>query len=297
MPIQIGSHVSMSGDLMYVGSIEEALSYEATALMVYTGAPQNTIRKPISELKIEAAVQLMKEKGLSFDNVVVHAPYIINLANPDVEKREFAIRFLTEEVKRSHAMHAKQIVLHPGSAVGGDRNQAILWIAEGVNEVISRTPHHPVKIALETMAGKGNEVGKTFEELKQMIDLIMDQSRVSVCFDTCHTHDAGYDVKDDFDGVIRHFDEVIGKEKISVFHINDSKNEKGAAKDRHENIGFGFLGFDALTKVIYHPDFEHVPKILETPYVDDKPPYYEEIRMIRSRQFDPELVNKIKEKK
>ncbi|HOI84517.1 MAG TPA: deoxyribonuclease IV [Acholeplasmataceae bacterium] len=297
MPIQIGSHVSMSGDLMYVGSIEEALSYEATALMVYTGAPQNTIRKPLSELKIEAAVQLMKEKGLSFDNVVVHAPYIINLANPDVEKREFAIRFLTEEVKRSHAMHAKQIVLHPGSAVGGDRNQAILWIAEGVNEVISRTPHHPVKIALETMAGKGNEVGKTFEELKQMIDLIMDQSRVSVCFDTCHTHDAGYDVKDDFDGVIRHFDEVIGKEKISVFHINDSKNEKGAAKDRHENIGFGFLGFDALTKVIYHPDFEHVPKILETPYVDDKPPYYEEIRMIRSRQFDPELVNKIKEKK
>jgi len=297
MPIQIGSHVSMSGDLMYVGSIEEALSYEATALMVYTGAPQNTIRKPISELKIEAAVQLMKEKGLSFDNVVVHAPYIINLANPDVEKREFAIRFLTEEVKRSHAMHAKQIVLHPGSAVGGDRNQAILWIAEGVNEVISRTPHHPVKIALETMAGKGNEIGKTFEELKQMIDLIMDQSRVSVCFDTCHTHDAGYDVKDDFDGVIRHFDEVIGKEKISVFHINDSKNEKGAAKDRHENIGFGFLGFDALTKVIYHPDFEHVPKILETPYVDDKPPYYEEIRMIRSRQFDPELVNKIKEKK
>ena len=297
MPIQIGSHVSMSGDLMYVGSIEEALSYEATALMVYTGAPQNTIRKPLSELKIEAAVQLMKEKGLSFDNVVVHAPYIINLANPDVEKREFAIRFLTEEVKRSHAMHAKQIVLHPGSAVGGDRNQAILWIAEGVNEVISRTPHHPVKIALETMAGKGNEVGKTFEELKQMIDLIMDQSRVSVCFDTCHTHDAGYDVKDDFDCVIRHFDEVIGKEKISVFHINDSKNEKGAAKDRHENIGFGFLGFDALTKVIYHPDFEHVPKILETPYVDDKPPYYEEIRMIRSRQFDPELVNKIKEKK
>lgn len=297
MPIQIGSHVSMSGDLMYVGSIEEALSYEATALMVYTGAPQNTIRKPLSELKIEAAVQLMKEKGLSFDNVVVHAPYIINLANPDMEKREFAIRFLTEEVKRSHAMHAKQIVLHPGSAVGGDRNQAISWIAEGVNEVISRTPHHPVKIALETMAGKGNEVGKTFEELKQIIDLVCNQSRVSVCFDTCHTHDAGYDVKDDFEGVIRHFDHVIGKEKISVFHINDSKNEKGAAKDRHENIGFGFLGFDALMNVIYHPDFEHIPKILETPYVDDKPPYFEEINMIRHRLFDPELIIKIKDKK
>jgi deoxyribonuclease-4 len=296
MPIQIGSHVSMSGDLMYLGSIEEALSYRATALMIYTGAPQNTIRKPISELKIDAAVKLMQENGLSFDHVVVHAPYIINLANPDAEKREFAIRFLTEEVKRSHAMHAKQIVLHPGSAVGGDRHQAILWIAEGINQVIEKTPHIPVKIALETMAGKGNEVGKTFEELKQIIDLIHDQNRVSVCFDTCHTHDAGYDVKDNFQQVIDHFNRVIGQDKISVFHINDSKNEKGAAKDRHENIGFGFLGFDALMKVIYHQDFEHIPKILETPYVDDRPPYLEEIDMIRKQIFDPELINKIKSK-
>lgn len=296
MPILIGSHVSMSGDLMYVGSIEEALSYHANALMIYTGAPQNTIRKPIAELKIDAAVKLMQDKGLSFDNVVVHAPYIINLANPDPEKREFAIRFLTEEVKRSHAMHAKQIVLHPGSAVGGDRNQAIEWIAEGVNDVIARTPHIPVKIALETMAGKGNEIGKTFEELKHIMDRITDQKRVSVCFDTCHTHDAGYDVKDHFDDVIAHFDHVIGKDRISVFHINDSKNEKGAAKDRHENIGFGFLGFDALIKVIYHPDFEHIPKILETPYIDDRPPYLEEIQMIRSRVFDPHLVQTIKDK-
>lgn len=295
MSIKIGSHVSMSGDLMYLGSVEEALSYEANAFMVYTGAPQNTIRKKIEDLKIKEAVKLMHEKGLSFDDVIVHAPYIINLANPDPTKREFAIDFLTEEVKRTHHMHVKQIVLHPGSAVGGDREQAIKWIAEGVNQVIENTPNIPVKIALETMAGKGNEVGKTFEELKSIIDLIHDQSRVSVCFDTCHTHDAGYDVKDDFEGVIKHFDEVIGKSKISVFHVNDTKNVKGAAKDRHENFGFGYLGFDALMRVVYHKDFLDIPKILETPYIEQKPPYKEEIAMIRSKTFDPDLVDKIKQ--
>lgn len=295
MSIKIGSHVSMSGDLMYLGSVEEALSYEANALMVYTGAPQNTIRKKIEDLKIKEAEKKMHEAQLSFDDVIVHAPYIINLANPDPVKRAFAIEFLTEEVKRTHAMHAKQIVLHPGSAVGGDRQQAILWIAEGINQVIDNTPKLPVKIALETMAGKGNEIGKTFEELKAIIDLISDSKRISVCFDTCHTHDAGYDIKHDFDGVIKHFDEVIGQSRISVFHINDTKNERGAAKDRHENFGFGHLGFDALIKVVYHKDFLDIPKILETPYVDKKPPYKEEIQMIKNQKFDPDLLEKIKQ--
>ena len=294
--VKIGSHVSMSGDDMYLGSVKEALSYEANAFMVYTGAPQNTIRKKISDLRIDEAVQFMEDNQLSFDNVIVHAPYIINLANPDPEKRAFAISFLTEEVKRTAAMHAKQIVLHPGSAVGGDRELAVKWIAEGVKQVISNTKNLDVKIALETMAGKGNEVGKTFEELKAIIDLVDEKDRVSVCFDTCHTHDAGYDVKHDFDGVIKHFDHVVGKELISVFHVNDSKNDIGAAKDRHENFGFGFLGFDSLLKVIFHPDFIKIPKILETPYVEGNPPYKEEIMMIRSKTFDPNLVEKLKSK-
>jgi deoxyribonuclease-4 len=294
--LKIGSHVSMSGSDMYLGSVKEALSYQATAFMVYTGAPQNTIRKHLSELKIDEAVAAMKESNLSFDNVIVHAPYIINLANPDPEKRNFAISFLTEEVKRTDKMHVTQIVLHPGSAVGKDREEAIRWIAEGVNKVIDNTKGSKVRIALETMAGKGNEVGKTFEELRQIIDLIHDKTRVSVCFDTCHTHDAGYNVKEDFDGVIKHFDEVVGKSFISVFHINDSKNPQGAAKDRHENFGFGHLGFDALMNVVYHKDFIDIPKILETPYVDDKPPYFEEIEMIRAQKFDPNLVEKLKNK-
>lgn len=294
--VKIGSHVSMSGDDMYLGSVKEALSYEANAFMVYTGAPQNTLRKRLSDLRIDEAVHLMEVSGLSFDNVIVHAPYIINLANPDPEKREFAISFLTEEVKRTAAMHVKQIVLHPGSAVGGDRELAVQWIAEGVKKVISNTRGLDVKIALETMAGKGNEVGKTFEELKAIIDLVNEENRVSVCFDTCHTHDAGYDVKNDFNGVMKHFDEVVGKDYISVFHVNDSKNDKGAAKDRHENFGFGYLGFESLLKVIYHPDFVDIPKILETPYVEGNPPYKEEIVMIREKSFDPQLVEKLKNK-
>jgi deoxyribonuclease-4 len=294
--VKIGSHVSMSGDDMFLASVKEAVSYKANALMVYTGAPQNTRRKETNHLKVDEALKYMEEVGFDPNNVVVHAPYIMNLANPSQDKRAFAISFLTEEIKRSAFMHANQIVLHPGSAVGKDRPQAIKWIAEGLNEVINNTKDLKVKIALETMAGKGNEVGKTFEELKEIIDLVDDKERISVCFDTCHTHDAGYDIKNDFDSVIKHFDQVVGTSYISVFHINDSKNEMGASKDRHENIGFGYIGYDALLKVINHKDFMDIPKILETPYIDKKAPYLEEIQMIRDQKFDPDLKTKIEDK-
>jgi len=290
----IGSHVGLSGSEMYLGSVKEALSYGANAMMVYTGAPQNTIRKPLSDMKIEEAVVYMKEHQFDIQNVVVHAPYIINLANPDPERRTFAVEFLTKEVERTSAMGVSQMVLHPGSAVGLDRNQAIEWIAEGLNQVIENTKGMTVKIALETMAGKGNEVGRTFEEIRAIIDRVNDKTRVSVCFDTCHTHDAGYDVKHDFESVMNEFDRIVGKKWISVFHINDSKNDIRAHKDRHENIGFGFIGFDSLLNIIYHNDFEHIPKILETPYVDDLPPYKYEIQMIRNGIFEPNLKETIK---
>lgn len=292
--IKLGSHVSMKGDLMYEGSVLEALSYNANAFMVYTGAPQNTIRKKIEDLNIDKAVRLMEANNLSFDNVIVHAPYIMNLANPDLEKRRFAISFLTTEIIRTDKMHAKQIVLHPGSAVGKDREEAIKWIGEGLNKVIENTKDLKVKIALETMAGKGNEVGKTFEELKAIIDLVEDKSRVSVCFDTCHVHDAGYDVKNNFEEVLNEFDQIVGLQYISVVHVNDSKNELGAAKDRHENIGFGHIGYDALIEVIYNERLKDITKILETPYVDKKPPYKHEIAMIRSKQFNPNILEQIK---
>ncbi|MBN3490216.1 deoxyribonuclease IV [Acholeplasma equirhinis] len=290
----LGSHVALSGDEMYLGSVKEALSYNATTMMVYTGAPQNTIRKPLSSMRIEEAQALMKEKGIDIKNVVVHAPYIINLCNPDSERRAFAVEFLTKEVERTEAMGVTQMVLHPGSAVGGDREQAAKWISEGLNQIIANTPNASVRIALETMAGKGNEMGKTFEELRDIIAGVDNKSRVSVCFDTCHTHDAGYDVKNDFDSVIKHFDEVVGKEKISVIHVNDSKNEIGAHKDRHENIGFGYLGFDALIHIIYHKDFQNIPKILETPYVEEKAPYKFEIEMIKQKAFNASLKDLVK---
>lgn len=291
--MKIGSHVSMSGNLMYEGSVKEALEYEANCFMIYTGAPQNTIRKSIKDLNINQASILMNENNLKFEDVVVHAPYIINLANPDPEKRDFAVSFLTKEIIRSHAMHATQMVLHPGSAVAKDRKQAAIWIAEGLQKIVDNTKDYPVKIALETMAGKGNEMGITFLELKEIIDLTNRPGRISVCFDTCHTHDSGYDIKYNVDKVFEEFDAIIGKEYISVIHVNDSKNECGARKDRHENIGFGNIGFDALYRVCTHPDFKDIPKILETPYVDGKPPYYHEIKMLRLGKFNPNLKEEI----
>ena len=292
--LKIGSHVSMKGKEMYEGSVNEALGYNANSFMIYTGAPQNTIRKKVEDLQIEEAINLMKENNLSFDNVVVHAPYIINLANPSEEKRAFAVEFLSKEVLRTDAMQVTQIVLHPGSAVGLDRPQAIKWIAEGINEVIENTKESNVRIALETMAGKGNEVGRSFEELAEIISLVNNKDRVSVCFDTCHVHDSGYDVKNNLDAVLKEFDETVGLNKISVVHVNDSKNEQGARKDRHENIGFGHIGFDALIDVIYHDKFKDIPKILETPYVEGMPPYKHEIIMIRNKTFNPNLIEDIK---
>lgn len=291
--VKIGSHVSMSGTEMFLGSVKEALSYNANCLMIYTGAPQNTIRKSIDALRIKEAEELMKEHNLLLENVVVHAPYIINLANPDQEKRDFAVSFLTKEVERTDKIGAGQIVLHPGSAVGLDRNQAIKWIAEGVNRVINNTKESQVKIALETMAGKGNEVGRTFEEIAEIISLIDDKTRVSVCFDTCHVHDAGYDLKGNFNQVFDEFDKIVGLDKISVVHVNDSKNVMGARKDRHENLGFGEIGFDVLTDIIYSERLVNIPKILETPYVLKKPPYKFEIEMIKERKFDKDLQDKI----
>ncbi|QMS85694.1 deoxyribonuclease IV [Candidatus Xianfuyuplasma coldseepsis] len=300
--LKIGSHVSMNGNDMLVGAVQEALSYNANSFMIYTGAPQNTRRKPMSSMKIEEAKALMNQAGIPFENIIVHAPYIMNLANGDPTKRQFAVDFLTSEIERTAAIGAKQIVLHPGAHVKQGVEIGIQYIIEGLNKVIENTKDLDVKIALETMAGKGTEVGRRFEELQAIIDGVEHDERLSVCFDTCHTHDAGYDTKNDFDAVIDEFDRVIGKDRISVFHINDSKNPKGAGKDRHENIGFGYLGFDALNYIVNHPDFTSIPKILETPYVtpsDDSkdkihPPYKFEIEMFRNQLFNDSILDDIR---
>lgn len=289
----IGSHVSMSGKKMLLGSSEEAASYGASTFMIYTGAPQNTRRKPIEDLNIEAGLAHMKEHGLS--NIVVHAPYIINIANTTKpEVFALGVEFLQKEIERTAAIGATQIVLHPGAHVGAGADVGIAKIIEGLNEVLSTD--YPVQIALETMAGKGSECGRTFEELAKIIDGVTNNERLSICYDTCHTHDAGYDIINDFDGVLEHFDKVIGIERIKVLHINDSKNVCGAAKDRHENIGFGHIGFDALNRIVHHEAFTEIPKILETPWVGTdskhkKAPYAYEIEMFRSEKFMPEKID------
>ncbi|MEB5757999.1 deoxyribonuclease IV [Mammaliicoccus sciuri] len=291
----IGSHVSMSGKKMLLQAAEEAASYNASTFMIYTGAPQNTRRKKIEDLNIENGKAAMKEYGLS--NIVVHAPYIINIANTTKpEVFNLGVEFLQSEIERTEVLGAKDIVLHPGAHVGAGEEKGIQKIIEGLNEVL--TNNNDVRIALETMAGKGSECGKTFEELAQIIDGVNHNERLSVCFDTCHTNDAGYNVKEDFDGVLNEFDKIVGIDRIKVLHVNDSKNPQGARKDRHENIGFGSIGYDALHYIVNHDAFKEVPKILETPYVGDdkknkKPPYKYEIEMIKNGTFDPDLKEKI----
>jgi deoxyribonuclease IV len=293
--IKIGSHVSMSGKKMLLAASEEAVSYGANTFMIYTGAPQNTRRKKIEDLNIEAGTKHMIENGIA--DIVVHAPYIINIGNAvKPETFELGVDFLRREIERTEALGARQIVLHPGAHVGEGSEIGIKKIIEGLNEVLTKEQN--VQIALETMAGKGSECGRSFEELAQIIDGVTLNEKLSVCFDTCHTHDAGYDIVNDFDGVMNQFDKIIGKDRIKVFHINDSKNICGASKDRHENIGFGHIGFDALNYIVHHESFKDIPKILETPYVgtdknNKKPPYQLEIEMIKAKEFDPDLQNKL----
>lgn len=280
---------------MLVGAAEEAASYDASTFMIYTGAPQNTRRKPLEDMNIEAGKLLMVEKGLS--DMVVHAPYIINLGNTiKPENFGFAIEFLHEEIRRAQALGATQITMHPGAHVGEGVDAGIAQIIKGLDEVLEK--EQIPQIALETMAGKGTEIGRTFEELARIIEGVTLNEKLSVTLDTCHTHDAGYNIKEDFDGVLAEFDKIIGLDRLKVIHVNDSKNIQGSHKDRHANIGFGEIGFDALKYVVHHEKLAQLPKILETPYVGEdkknkKAPYGFEIAMLKAGVFDPELLEKI----
>ena len=297
--MKLGSHVGMSGKEMLLGSAKEAVSYGANTFMFYTGAPQNTKRKDISELQIEPAWEYMKSHGI--EEIVVHAPYIINLANTvKPETFQLAVDFLRLEIERTAACKSQTLILHPGSHVNAGSEVGIAQTIKGLNEVLTKDTN--VNIALETMAGKGSEIGRNFEELAEIYDGVVYNDKLRVCFDTCHTHDSGYDIVRHFDDVMEEFDKYIGKDQIAVFHINDSKNVCGAKKDRHANLGFGEIGFDALSNIVYHPDFTDVPKILETPYIPslDNPkksfaPYRYEIAMLKSKTFDMNVQEKIRE--
>lgn len=287
----LGCHVQMKAPDYVEGSVREALSYGADALMLYTGAPQNTKRNPVEKLRIKEAQQLMKEHGLSMENLIVHAPYIINPANsvkPEVAK--LAKEFLQSELIRTKEIGASYMVLHPGSYTTTDMDTGITTIVEHLNEV----EYYPegVIICLETMAGKGSEVGWRFEQLEEIMSRVAHPEHFGVCLDTCHINDAGYDVHN-FDAVLEEFDRVIGLNHLHVIHLNDSKNERGARKDRHANLGKGTIGFETLHAIASNAKTSHIPKILETPYINKKPPYQYEIAMLRSGVFDPEVLDSL----
>ena len=286
----IGSHVSFGEEQLF-GSLKEAISYNANALMFYTGAPQNTIRKPINKDYLDKAIALAKSNNIEFKNIVCHAPYIINLANrKEPEKWDFSINFLIQELNRCLELGVDKIVVHPGSSVGITQEEGINNIIDALNIILSKTKD--VNILIETMAGKGNECGRNIDQVANIVNTI-NSDRLCVCVDTCHINDAGYDVNS-FDKYLDEFDQKIGIDKIKCIHLNDSKNELGSHKDRHENIGFGTIGFDALYNVLINKRLENIPKILETPYIEidaktKKPPYKEEIEMLKEGVFNPNL--------
>jgi deoxyribonuclease-4 len=279
----IGCHVSLSAPDYFLGSVLEALSYDANALMIYTGAPQNTFRKNTSDFKIIEANQLLMNSSILSTSVIVHAPYIINLANTTKpETFDLAVDFLKQEISRTRQIGAGVIVLHPGSHVNAGETVGLERIVEGLN--LALADNDDIEIALETMAGKGSELGYRFEHLAYIKSRVDKSHLIKVCMDTCHMSDAGYDVFR-FDELLDEFDRIIGLEHLRVIHLNDSKNEPGARKDRHANLGYGRLGFDFLYRVTSHPRLSSIPKILETPYVNDQPPYGEEIKMLRKGIF------------
>lgn len=288
----IGSHVSYKNETQLLGSVKEALSYKSNCFMFYTGAPQNTQRGKIDDELTYRAYELMKKNGINLENIICHAPYIVNLANDlDSEKYEFAINFLTNELRRCNQLGIKYLVLHPGSHMKIEKNHAIYNIVKGLNIALSTSSN--TVVLLETMAGKGTELGTNISELKEIINNVDDKNRIGVCLDTCHLNDSGIDISY-FDEYLNEFDKEIGIDKIKCVHVNDSKNPLGSHKDRHENIGYGTIGFDSLIGVIYNKKLENVPKILETPYVNrEYPPYNQEIEMIRSKTFNPNLYQDI----
>lgn len=295
----IGSHVSF-GTKQILGALEEALSYNANTFMFYTGAPTNTIRKTINIEMVEQAKIAMIENNIDINNVVCHAPYIVNLGSKkDPDKYNFSIEFIRNELKRCDEMGITKMVLHPGNAIGIEKVEGLNNIAEALNKILDGTTS--CKILLETMAGKGTECGCTTDELKYIIDKVENKTQIGVCVDTCHIFDGGYDISD-FDTYLDEFDEKIGIGKIGCIHVNDSKNTLGSHKDRHANIGIGNIGFNNLINIIYHEKLTNVPKILETPYIGDTddskerlyPPYKYEIEMIRNKKFNSEFLEEIR---
>lgn len=288
MSLIIGSHVSFNNKEQLLGSVKEAISYNANTFMIYTGSTQSTSRSELRDECTYEAYKLMLENNIDSNNIIVHAPYIINLANrKDEDKYIFYCDFLANELNRCKKLGLNKIVLHPGSATTCTKEDAIKNIIDGINYVYNKTTD--TMILLEFMAGKGTEVGTSIDELKRIIEGINDNDRIGVCLDTCHMNDSGVDISK-FDEFLDEFDNKIGISKIKCVHVNDSLNDLGSHKDRHANIGYGTIGFNNILNVVYNKKLNNIPFILETPYVnrntnDSYAPYKYEIESIRNKEF------------
>ncbi len=286
----IGSHVNYQAEQL-LGCAKQAVSFGANTFMFYTGAPQNTIRKSVDDKLLVEAKEYMLDNNIDINNVVCHAAYIVNLANKEKDDAwNFAIQFLKEELKRITKIGVNYLVLHPGNSLNIPREVALQNISEALNYIIDEDTK-PM-ILLETMAGKGTECGINIQELKIILDNVKYPNKVGVCLDTCHLNDSGVNISE-FDKYLDEFDKVIGLDKVHCIHVNDSKNELGSHKDRHANLGYGTIGFDNLINVIYNPRLENIPKILETPWVGEYPPYKIEIDMIKSKTFNSNLEEEL----
>lgn len=284
--ILLGSHLSLKADDFYLGTARQAIALGETAFMFYTGAPQNTRRLPLEKMKIPEGRAFLKEHGIDETKLVIHAPYVINLANAaNGENYAFAKSFLKEEIRRCRAFGVSLLVLHPGSAIDGDVEKGIASLGAALDEVLSDEAE-PFFVCLETMAGKGHEIGRSFEELHQILQKCAHPEHLGVCLDTCHLNDAGMDVND-VAGLLKHFDETIGLPFLKVIHLNDSKNPRGSRKDRHENIGYGTIGFPTLEAWVKEEKLQRIPKILETPAFNEKETWGREVAMLRKNTYDP----------
>ncbi len=278
--IYIGNHLSASKGFYAMGKM--ALKLGGDTFAFFTRNPRGGKAKDLDEEDIRKLRELMEEHH--FGKLVAHAPYTLNLCSAKEDVRTFARETIADDLRRMEYLPGNYYNFHPGSHVGQGADQGVAMIAEVLNETLR--PEQKTTVLLETMAGKGSEVGRTFEELRQILDRVECADRMGVCLDTCHVWDGGYDIVGDLDGVLRQFDEIIGLDRLLAVHLNDSKNDCGAAKDRHEKLGQGHIGPDALRAVVTHPLLQDRPFILETP--NDDAGYAAEIARVRSWMAEEE---------
>lgn len=270
--LRAGCHLSSSKGFLHMG--KEAVEIGANTFQFFTRNPRGSKAKAIDPADVKAYLEYADQQGIS--QILAHAPYTLNACSKEAKTREFALQTMADDLERMEYIPGNCYNFHPGSHVGQGTQEGIRQIAELLNEILR--PQQKTTVLLETMAGKGTEVGRTFEELRDILDRVKLGEHMGVCLDTCHVYDAGYDIVQNLDGVLEEFDRIIGLQRLKAIHLNDSKNPFASHKDRHEKLGQGFLGEEALVRVINHPQLKHLPFYLETP--NELPGYQKELELL-----------------